>query len=389
MRRTMALFALLAAAALAGAETATRDSEHYRLTTDMTGAIVDTTLAKLEGAYTLFAGVFHFVPADKMRATLFGDKKSFDDYVASVIKETRTDFVYIHYADAAKSELVAWAMPDERQFDASLLHQACIQFLKGAVPNPPVWIREGTAAYFERSAFNAETGRVQFKPDLAWLESLKAAVASPKAVPVARLILLDNEAARAQIQTFYPQAWALVSLLLESQDADLNRIYWDSLCAMDPAMSVADNSARVRERAFAWYDEAKLERAYKEYVDGLKGFNELVAEGTDLYARQQYDKAEDAFVHAMRTEPENYVPYYYLGLVKYATGDYRSAEVLFKSALDLGADPGVTKYALGVNAFAGNSYEQSRAWLLEARAANPKAYGEKVDSLLARMSTLR
>ncbi len=389
MRRTMVLIALLAAAALAGAETTTRDSEHYRLTTDVTGAIVDTTLAKLEGAYALFAGVFHFAPADKLRATLFGDKKSFDGYIASIIKETRTDFVYIHYADAAKSELVAYAMADEVQFDTSLLHQACIQFLKGAVPNPPVWIREGTAAYFERSTFNAETGRFQFKPDLAWLESLKAAVASPQALPVAKLILLDNEAARAQIQTFYPQAWALVSLLLDSQDPNLNRIYWDSLSAMDPALNVADNSARVRERAFAWFEEPKLERAYQGFVQGLKGFNELVAEGTDLYSRQEFDKAEEAFVHAMRIEPDNYVPYYYMGLAKYAGKDYRSAEVLFKSALELGADPAVTKYALGVNAFALNSYEQSRAWLLEARAANPKAYGDKVDSLLARMSTLR
>jgi len=385
----LALLAVLAAAALAGAQATSRDSAHYRLTTDLTGEIVDATLSKLEGAYALFADVFHLVPADRLRVTLFADKKSYDAYLNTVIRETRGDFVYIHYSDAAKSELVAFKIDDERQFDASLLHQASIQFLKSRVPNPPVWLREGTAAYFERSVFNAETRRFQFKPNLAWLGPLKSSLAAPQAPSVARLILLDNEAARSQIESFYPQAWALVAMLLESEDVDLNRIYWDSLAALDPALNVADNSRRVRERAFRWYDEAKLERAFREFAQGLRGFNELVAEGTDLYGRQQYGSAEEAFARAMRVEPENYVPYYYMGLIKYATADHRSAELMFKDALDLGADPALTKYALGVNAFAGSSYEQSRAWLLEARTANPNAYGEKVDSLLARMSTLR
>ncbi len=389
MRLTRAMAALLILAAAAGGQTETRDSQHYRLATDAGGALVESTLAKLEAAYSLFADVFHFVPENRLRVTLFADKKRFDDHLAAVIRESRDDFVYIHYSDPAKCELVAFRMADERQFDASLLHQACIQFLKTRIPNPPVWIREGTAAYFERSAFNAETGRFQFKPNLAWLQPLQERLRSGRALSVSELALMDAEAARAQLDAFYPQAWALVSLLLDSEDPGLNRIYWDSLSALDPSLDVAGNSRRVQERALRWYDSDRLERAYREHAAGLRGFNELVAEGTDLYSRQRYNEAEEAFVRAMRVEPESYVPYYYVGLIKYATADHRSAEVLFKTALDLGAEPAITKYALGVNAFAANSYEQSRAWLNEARAADPRAYGEKVDSLLGRMSTLR
>jgi tetratricopeptide (TPR) repeat protein len=389
MRRKVVVTILVAAAVLAGAQAASRDSAHYRLTTDLPAAAAEATLVRLEAAYALFADVFHFAPAAKLRVTVFSGKQRFDEHLKTVIKETRSDFVYIHYSDAAKSELVAFRMDDERQAEASLLHQACIQFLKAQFPNPPLWIREGTAAYFERSKFAADRGRYEFRPNLAWIEPLKARLGSGQALPVARLVMVDAEAAKREIDSFYPQAWALVSLLLESEDAELNRLYWDSLSALDPALSVVDNSRRVQERALRWYDAARLESAYLEYCRGQKGFNELVAEGTDLYARQQYDKAEEAFVRAIRIEPDNFVPYYYAGLIKYATADYRSAEMLLKTALDLGAEAALVKYALGVNAFAGNSYEKSRAWLGEARTANPKAYGEKVDSLLARMSTLR
>jgi tetratricopeptide (TPR) repeat protein len=257
------------------------------------------------------------------------------------------------------------------------------------VPNPPVWLQEGTAAYLERSTYSADTHRFQFKPNLAWLQPLKARLGSEQEIPVSRLIMLDGAAARAQIDAFYPEAWALVSFLLDSDSPDINRLYWDSLTALDAALSVADNSARVRDRAFRWYDEEKLEKRYLDYARGLRGFNDLVAEGTELYSRKQYDQANDAFVAAMRVEPDNFVPYYYLGLINYATADYRSAEVLFKSALDLGADAALTQYALGVNAFAGNELDQSRAYLLAAKKANPAGYGDKVDSLLARISTLR
>ena len=389
MRRTPAFAVLLALAVVAGAQMTSHDSQHYRLTTDLDGAAVETTLAKLEAAHGLFSELFHFVPAGTLRVTLFSDKRRFDEHLSAVIKETRPDFVYIHYSDAAKSELVAFHVADERLFDSSLLHQAAIQFLKARIPNPPLWIREGTAAYLERSSFNAETGRFQFKPNLVWLEPLKSRVAAGKALPVEKLVLLDVEEARAQLDSFYPQAWALVSLLLDTDDAWLNRIYWDSLTALDPALSVADNSRRVEERALRWYGFDRLQAAYQEHITGLKGFNELVAEGTDLYSQQQYGKAEEAFLRAMRIEPDNFVPYYYAGLIKYATADHRGAEVLLTTALDLGAEAAITKYALGVNAFAANSYEQSRVWLTEAKEANPKVYGEKVESLLARMSTLR
>jgi tetratricopeptide (TPR) repeat protein len=351
--------------------------------------VVETTLAKLEGAYALFSDLFHFVPDGPLRVTLFADKQGFDAHVTAVIRETRPDFVYIHYSDAAKSELVAFAMADERLFDASLLHQACIQFLKARIPNPPVWIYEGTAAYLERSTFSPDTGTFEFRPNTMWLEQLKARVAAGQALPVEELVLLDAEGARASLDSFYPQAWALVSLLLDSDDAWLNRVYWDSLTALDPALSTADNSRRVEERALRWYGGERLQTAYLEHVSSLKGYSELVAEGTDLYAQQQYDKAEEAFLRAMRLEPDSFVPYYYAGLIKYATADHSGAEVLLKTALDLGAEPAITKYALGVNAFAASSYEQSAAWLTEAKNANPTAYGEKVESLLARMSTLR
>jgi hypothetical protein len=55
----------------------------------------------------------------------------------------------------------------------------------------------------------------------------------------------------------------------------------------------------------------------------------------------------------------------------------------------LGADRALTNYALGVNAFANNRFDQSTAYLMTARNTDPGAYGAKVDSLLSRIATLR
>jgi hypothetical protein len=393
MKRALGLGVWLLVAAVLPAQTLfTFESENYRVTTDVSEAFAQEVVTKLEGAHMLFSDIFHFEPEPRMRVTVFAEKSRFDDYLRSVIGETRDDFVYLHYADRTKSELVGFVMADERRIETSLLHQACVQFLKAVIPHPPLWIREGTATYLERSVFSEDGGRYHFKPNLSWLPRAKAVLEGgedQEPLPLRALVTMSNEEVRARMEEFYPQAWALVACLLESEEQEINRVFWDSLSALDPEADLTENSTRVLARAFDWYETDLLEQRYVEFVQGLRGFNELITEGTALYAEGEPDQAEIVFLQAMRLEPDNHVPYYYIGLINYDRSEYKTADVLFKTALELGAEPGLTNYALGINAFAGNLYDDSAAYLSLAKQVDPDAYGEKVDSLLSRIETLR
>ena len=80
-----------------------------------------------------------------------------------------------------------------------------------------------------------------------------------------------------------------------------------------------------------------------------------------------------------------YLPYYYLGLINYSNTGYELAEYYYQSALQMGANPALTYYALGVNAYAAKLYEEADNFLNLAKASDPDRYGEKVDKILERI----
>ena len=63
----------------------------------------------MESCLGLYNSVLHFDLSQlkvKLKVRIYADKSGFDDYLTSVIKETKDDFVYIHYSDLGKCELV-------------------------------------------------------------------------------------------------------------------------------------------------------------------------------------------------------------------------------------------------------------------------------------------
>ena len=51
----------------------------------------------------------------------------------------------------------------------------------------------------------------------------------------------------------------------------------------------------------------------------------------------------------------------------------------------MGGDLGLTYYALGVNAYADNRFDDATDYLKKANEADPLAYGEKSQSLLSKI----
>ena len=372
------------------------ESTHYRVNSDLSQAHAVTVANKMEAALKLFNDLCHFDPTQlntKLKVTVFNKKAGFDEYLTRILEKTRENFVYIHYSDLRKSEMVGFNKESEEEFNASLLHQGFIQFLKAFIPNPPIWMREGIATSFEASVYDPVKQSFTYRPNYAWLDTLKAilngTLPGRPVITSAALLTGDRETVGQQIEAFYPQAWGLLMFLQNSEKREYNRILWDSFSALDPEKSLKDNSISVMKYAFGWYDEPRMMKDYTSYIFSIKTFNDLVTEGINLYTIEDMDKANQSFMRALTLEPQNYIPYYYLGLIAYAKNEYIQAEGYYKAALALGADSALTKYALGVNAFADNRFDVATNYLKEAKTGDPSKYTEKVDSLLQRIESLR
>lgn len=393
MKRRWAVASLLVWVAVAGM-TQERDSlfealtENYRVYSNVSQEHAQSTADRLQAYLQVFNQVFHFDTdslSTRLKVRLFSSKSGYDEYLQRVIKETRDDFVYIHYSDLSKSELVGFTMADQELYETSLRHQAFVQYLKAFVSQPPVWMREGFAVYFEDIQYDLESKQASYRENLAWLETLKNLVrAEADLLSLEQLLTATNEEARERINVFYPEAWGVVSFLMNSPDRAHNRIIWDAISALDPSATLEANSRRVLQEAFGWYDTATLRNDFVAYVTARKSFAELVELGIEEYGAGDYETAESYFQEATALRPEHHIPHYYLGLINYNRRDYQQADDFYRRALDLGATPAITYYALGVNAYADNRFEEASEFLSRVVRLDPDTYGPKAEDLLAR-----
>ena len=382
------LVAAFAAVSFAAAQVTAGEasSDHYVVLSELGQERAETLSRQLEAYFGLYNALFRFDGA-ALKAPLnvreFKDKAAFDAYLGQVVGQTKDDFVYLHYPNPERSELLLFGK-DEPDFSASLAHQAFVQFLKAFIPNPPLWMREGLAVYFESAAWDNEAESLDFPENLAWLETVKSLKERSLFMSLDNLLTIGQDQARDELDVFYPQAWAFVSFLLNTESKSYNRLLWDAMSALRKDTDLARNQRVILDKLESWYGLAESEEAFLAYLDTRKTFPELVAEGVRAYADKSWDDAIKSFTAAGDMNEDSYVPQYYLGLIAYAQNEFSLAEFRYKSALELGCDPAITKYALGVNAYAQNRLEDAVAYLNEAKDASPDRYGTKVDELIAK-----
>ncbi len=370
----------------------TAETDHYRVFSENSQAQAEDVAHRMEAALSLYNDIFHFdlsaLPA-KFRVRVFKDLDSFNAYLTKILSQTRTDFVFVAWSDPERSELLCFPK-EEPSFTASLLHQGTIQFIKGFVDNPPVWMREGVATYLDASTWDASTASFTFKPNLAWLDTLKSLVKGEtpaKLISFPDLLTISREAAQSQMDVFAPESWGLVQFLLAGPDRSYSRALWDGITALGPKASLDENSQRARKRAFSWVTDQKMAADFRSFVLSLKTATDLVKDGIDQYTAGNLPAAEDAFKGALALDSANGTACYYLGLIAYSKKDYSGAEDQYLKAFQLGTSAGIINYALGVNAFAAGKNTDAVKYLNFAKQADAAAYADRVDALLKRISS--
>jgi tetratricopeptide (TPR) repeat protein len=364
-------------------------SEHYQVMSEVSREHAVLMGKNLDALFELYNSHFRFDPAKltvKLNVRIMASKQRYDEYMHRFVSRSRDDFTYLHYTDPVKCELVGYA-GDVTSFRLALNHQAFIQFLRAFIPNPPLWIREGFAVFFENTFFDETAGTIQYQENLAWLDTLKNLAADGgggKLLPFQDLMKIDAEGVHGSLEVFYPQAWGLVSFLTNTRDVNYSRLLWDSVAALAPSASLEQNENIVYEKVFKWYNERTLTEDFIKYVESRKSFRSLVQDGIDLYSRNSLEDAEKALREALKLDANNFVPYYYLGLISYARRDYAAADKEYAAALEKGAQPALIYYAMGINALAAERPEDALDCLKKAGDADP-AYRQKAEDLARRI----
>ncbi|MCX7024259.1 MAG: hypothetical protein NT080_06525 [Spirochaetes bacterium] len=390
MKKIVVAVALLLAASFAFAQNGTFSqtrSDHYAVLSEIGQENADNLAKQLEGLFQLFNEHFRFDPASlkgPLTVRIFKDKNSFDAYLVKVVGVTKNDFVYLHYPTVERSELVIF-QKSGADFDSALAHQAFVQFLKVFIPNPPLWLRDGFAVYFEKAAWNASAQKIDFTGNDDWLEHVKIVKQEDKLAGPKALFNMSADEAASNNAVLYPQSWAYVSFFADGSDKRYNRLLWDSITKLRREATLEENQAAIGALFDAWYTEEGTQKDFISWLDTRKTFSELITDGVKTYGEKNYDASEDSFTKALAVNKDNYLPYYYLGLIAYAKNDYSTADYYYKTALQLGCDVAITNYALGLNAYASNRFTEARTFLAKAKETAPDKYGAKVDEIISKM----
>jgi tetratricopeptide (TPR) repeat protein len=373
------------------------ETEHYRIYSEVDAETTEYVGKGLEAFFELYNNYLRFdisILNTKLNVRIFADKGRFDEYLTSVVGETRNNYVYLQYSTLKKSELLCYPLDDIESIKAALIRHSFIQFIKSFVKNPPLWLQQGFAVFFERSIYDEEHDLAVYKENLGWLATLQSMIGETSTytsssdsdlLTLSQLLQPDASILQEKNEIFHAQSWGFIMFLLNSDNKNYNRLLWDSLSVLKNDGTLKENEMKVQSKAFDWVNEYLLYTDFTNYIASIKTFPDIVREGVDLYTLGNYEDAEKAFIRAISLDGSHYIPYYYLGLIHYAQEDYSLVEYYYQSSLMLGADSALVYYALGVNAFADDRFEDSKSYLREASRLKPTAYSKKTDRILQRI----
>ncbi|SIP89039.1 Tetratricopeptide repeat-containing protein [Alkalispirochaeta americana] len=382
-------------------------SEHYLVISRTSQAEAEDVADTMEALLSLYNRKFRF-PLETLetpfRVELFGSPREFDQFLPESLERGDHHFVYLHYDDPAKNTLAGLDFsrnaahgregndhPGRMQLPPALVHQSFVQFFRAFVPNPPLWIREGFALHFEAVQYDPEYRTISFRENLNWLDPLQDILSGrSEATPMAleEILAVTPREVLESSSVFYPQAWGMISFLLNAEDPEINRVLWDSISALSEEASLEENVRRVYRSAFRWIEQERLEEAFLSYISSRNTFRGWVEKGVSAFHRQELEEAEESFTQAAFIEEDHYVPPYFLGLIHYQRGDHDRADQFYQRALDRGADRATTLYALAVTAFASDRLTEAEEYLKEAILLEPE-YQDRAEELLSRLRRRR
>jgi hypothetical protein len=353
-------------------------AEVYVITADAeTLKAADTVKKEMESRFDIYNRLFRFDPAllrSPLNVRVFGNRQAYDKYVSERLGETRQGAIYLHYQQPERRELVIHHGSHD---EASIAHQAFVQFLRAFITNPPSWLLHGFAIYYSTLRFGPQ-GNPEYEENLLWLETVKKlGMLSPEAV-----LLADGQPLPSEIPDNNKiLSWSMVSFLLNG-NRDYFRNIVECFMLLSPELSASENTSLLTNHFAPRVDLAEFKTDFKHYLDSRKSYKEIMDDGQRAYSQGDFIGAELSFLAALDQRPLDYAPYYYLGLLAYEEKNYDLAELYYNKSRERGADEALINYALGLNAASAGRRDDAAIFLYKAAALDSPRFNARVRELL-------
>ena len=282
MRKTLALLvalvpiivpaSLLAAEANYGTKMSSKlDSAHYSIITNISATKTRDVGRKMELLRANLIKTFGVGKnpksaerlARKVDVVIFRRRAQFVKYSAMTgnkVPKNASGYFRVLPRDNRRYEIVTYASP---QITKTLLHEGTHQLLLVTLApgEPPQWLTEGMAVYFERSRF---VGR-KMKPTGAHKHHraiLKKALSTNAHIPIRELIQYDGSKMLPRLG--YAQSWSLVYYLVHYRKG----FHHENFRNYIKALRAREDPVEAFEKHFT-KDIDKFERSWKKYVSKL------------------------------------------------------------------------------------------------------------------------
>jgi hypothetical protein len=258
----------------AHAQTRIRNSEHYRVHSDLDSQLTDDLITRMEAMYEQYSQrLADFRPRDrsKFEVYLFSKKKDYAAFTDNSVPNTGGVFMPSRQLLAAFLEIQG-----RDNLRRTLQHEAFHQFAFIAIsPRLPVWLNEGIAQVYEEGIW---TGKVfllgQVGPTR--LRQVQQDMKDRRWMPLRQFMQMTDEAwANDRADTLtgaarYSQAWAMTHFLIYARDSSSgDPKYRARFIAMLKLIHDGRRASEAFEQAFSDnYDG--FQARFLEYIRALK-----------------------------------------------------------------------------------------------------------------------
>ncbi|MBL8803655.1 MAG: hypothetical protein JNN27_16765 [Planctomycetes bacterium] len=239
------------------------ESANFVVTTDLDLRTARELSALLENSVARFqARLRPNLPraAERARVFVFSGRLGYERYLAGALGGDNENTAGVYHPGLR--QLIVWNAPKRGELFDTVRHEGLHQFLDSWLDDPPVWLNEGLAEYYENAQFQRGAAS-EIRPRAQYLELLVAR--GPAALDLAALLRTTPAAFYEDPPLNYARAWAFVHFLLGSTRE--NRALFDAL--IEELAGGASADAAVK-KIFATVDVKLLEAALHEHVRALK-----------------------------------------------------------------------------------------------------------------------
>lgn len=234
----------------------THRSTHYEVVSDGTPETCALVAEALEDAYAAYKSELgtHHRRTERHRVYVFRNAGDYNTYCVDVLGSAHPHTQGL-YSRLLK-QLLVLDSTNREQLLATARHEGFHQYLDGVMDDPPCWLNEGLAQYYELPATpNGPVGG-RMRPELI------AQVDPARALSVPQLFALDRDGFYADAERNYPQSWAVVQFLRNTTESR-RRLFRELF--REHLRGKVSSSNRRRSQLQA------LDREFRTWVQELRG----------------------------------------------------------------------------------------------------------------------